>query len=257
MSESQRHHARHRATATDEKPGTEHRHPAEGPAATFERQRPDPALTEEQASAADGASAGTAASPPYPGQGPAAAGEGERAEGGPSGEAAAGGPSAAASETAERGSDLAAQLEAERAKANEYLEQWRRAAADFANFKRRTEQDRAEMAKLFNESLVKALLPVLDNFERALAAIPDDLKSHSWVEGVSLTEKQLRDTLQKEGLRAIEAVGHKFDPNLHEAVAHDVSDEHEEDSVIEEFQKGYKLHDRVIRPSMVKVSRRS
>ena len=153
--------------------------------------------------------------------------------------------------------DLPAQLEAERAKANDYLEQWRRAAADFANFKRRTEQDRAEMAKLFNEGFVKALLPVLDNFERALAAIPADLKTHSWVEGVSLTEKQLRAALEKEGLSAIEALGQKFDPNLHEAVAHDISDEHEEDSVIEEYQKGYKLHDRVIRPSMVKVSRRS
>ncbi|HLY66365.1 MAG TPA: nucleotide exchange factor GrpE [Chloroflexota bacterium] len=148
-------------------------------------------------------------------------------------------------------------IEAERAKANEYLEQWRRSAADFANFKRRTEQDRAEMAKLFNESLVKSLLPVLDNFERALAAVPPELASHSWVEGVSLTEKQLRSALEKEGLAQIDAMSQKFDPNLHEAVAHDVSDEHEEDSVIEEFQKGYKLHDRVIRPSMVKVSRRS
>jgi|SRR5579884_36459 molecular chaperone GrpE len=143
------------------------------------------------------------------------------------------------------------------AQANEYLEQWRRTAADFANFKRRTEQERAELAKMFNEGLVKALLPVLDNFERALASVPEDLKGHSWVEGITLTEKQLRAALEREGLRAIEAVGQRFDPNLHEAVAHDVSEEHEEDSVIEEFQKGYKLHDRVIRPSMVKVSRRS
>ncbi len=98
---------------------------------------------------------------------------------------------------------------------------------------------------------------MLDNFERALASVPEDLKGHSWVEGITLTEKQLRAALEREGLRAIEAVGQRFDPNLHEAVAHDVSEEHEEDSVIEEFQKGYKLHDRVIRPSMVKVSRRS
>jgi len=93
--------------------------------------------------------------------------------------------------------------------------------------------------------------------ERALAAVPEDVKGSGWVEGVSLTEKQLRAALEREGLSAIDAVGQKFDPNLHEAVAHDISDEHEEDSVIEEFQKGYKLHDRVIRPSMVKVSRRS
>jgi len=149
------------------------------------------------------------------------------------------------------------ELEAEKAKANEYLEQWRRAAADFANFKRRSEQERSDMAKLFNESLVRSLLPVLDNFERALASMPEDFKSNSWSEGVGLTEKALRAALEKEGLHAIDALGQKFDPNLHEAVAHDVSDEHEEDSVIEEFQRGYRLHDRVIRPSMVKVSRRS
>jgi molecular chaperone GrpE len=153
--------------------------------------------------------------------------------------------------------DPQAELEAERAKANEYLEQWRRTAADFSNFKRRNEQERGEMAKLFNESLVRSLLPVLDNFERALASMPEDFKGNGWTEGVTLTEKQLRAALEKEGLNAIEAVGQKFDPNLHEAVAHDVSDEHEDDSVIEEFQRGYKLHDRVIRPSMVKVSRRN
>jgi molecular chaperone GrpE len=153
--------------------------------------------------------------------------------------------------------DLEAQLEAEKAKSQDYLEQWRRTAADFANYKRRSEQERTEMAKLFNESLMKSLLPVLDNFERAVSSMPDDLKGNSWTEGVVLTEKALRAALEREGLAQIEALGQKFDPNLHEAVAHDVSDEHDEDSVIEEFQKGYKLGDRVIRPSMVKVSRKS
>jgi molecular chaperone GrpE len=153
--------------------------------------------------------------------------------------------------------DVPAELEDARAKADDYLEQWRRTAADFSNFKRRTEQERGEMAKLFTESLVRALLPALDNFERALASVPDELKGSGWVEGVNLTEKQLRAALEKEGLQPIESIGQQFDPNLHEAVAHDISQEHEEGSVIEEYQKGYKLHDRVIRPSMVKVSRRS
>ena len=152
---------------------------------------------------------------------------------------------------------LRAEMEAEKAKSEEYLEQWRRVTADFANFKRRNEQERGELAKLFNEALVKGLLPVLDNFERALDSVPEELKGSGWLEGVTLTEKQLRGALEKEGLNAIEALGQAFDPNLHEAVAHDVSDEHDEDCVIGEFQKGYKLHDRVIRPSMVKVSRRS
>ncbi|MHB8618996.1 MAG: nucleotide exchange factor GrpE [Chloroflexota bacterium] len=152
---------------------------------------------------------------------------------------------------------LRAELDAERAKSTEYLAQWQRTAADFSNYKRRGEQERAELAKLFNVSLVTNILPVLDNFERALASVPEQIKDESWVSGVSLTEKQLRAALEKEGLRAIEAMGQKFNPNLHEAVANEPSDEHEDDTVIGEFQKGYKLHDRVIRPSIVKVSKRS
>jgi molecular chaperone GrpE len=230
MSDTQREPARpHQAGAAQ---------PAEGPAATYERAKrpaaePEPVLDESPAAEV------AEVEVPSPQPSPTAVGEGAAA----AGEAATG--------------DLAAELEAERAKANEYLEQWRRAAADFTNFKRRTEQERAEMAKLFVEGLVKSLLPVLDNFERALASVPEDMKGSGWVEGVSLTEKQLRAALEREGLNAIDALGQKFDPNLHEAVAHDVSDQHEDDSVIEEFQKGYKLHDRVIRPSMVKVSRRN
>ncbi|HEU0169247.1 MAG TPA: nucleotide exchange factor GrpE [Chloroflexota bacterium] len=200
--------------------------PNEGPAATFERTQGDEAeaeaTTEDVVAPADGQE-----------------------------------PSAQSSPAAAEEGDLASQLEAEKAKSADYLEQWRRAAADFANYKRRAEQERTEMAKLFNESLMKALLPVLDNFERALGSMPEELKGNSWAEGVSLTEKALRAALEREGLCTIEALGQKFDPNLHEAVAHDVSDEHDEDSVIEEFQKGYKLGDRVIRPSMVKVSRKS
>lgn len=156
----------------------------------------------------------------------------------------------------EESAALRQEVETLRAQSDDYLEQWRRTAADFANFKRRSEQDRAEIAKLFNEGLVKQLLPILDNFERALAAVPDDIRSTSWVEGIALTDKQLHSALEKEGLCAIEAIGQPFDPNVHEAVAHGPSDA-PEDQVIEEFQKGYKLHDRVIRPSMVKVSRRS
>ena len=194
------------------------RQPVEGPAATYEKVRP-----ESQAASEPPAEVVPEMASPEP---PAT----EVAEG-----------------------DIAAA----EAKANEYLEQLRRTAADFANFKRRTEQERVEMGKLFNEGLIKALLPALDNFERALGSVPEELKGSPWVEGITLTEKQLRAALEKEGLSAIEALGQKFDPNLHEAVAHEASAQHEDDSIIAEFQKGYKLHDRVIRPSMVKVSKRS
>ena len=170
---------------------------------------------------------------------------------------AAGEPMPASDGAATDVAHLIAQVDAERATAAEYLAQWQRTAADFSNFKRRNEQERAEMAKLFNASLVGQLLPVLDNFERALAAVPPDLADHAWIAGITLTEKQLRSALEKEGLSAIDAQGQPFDPTLHEAVAHEVSADHEDDTVIEEFQKGYKLHDRVLRPAMVKVSKRS
>jgi molecular chaperone GrpE len=220
MSEMQKQHARQRPAAGAEEP-PRREEPVEGPAATYEK-APRPEAQEPAAEVAEESMA------------PAGGEDSVHPSPLPEGE----GAGAAA-------------------KAEEYLEQWRRTAADFANFKRRTEQERAEMGRLFNESLVKALLPALDNFERALASVPEDIKNSGWVEGVSLTEKQLRAALEKEGLSAIEAVGQKFDPNLHEAVAHEPSQDHEDDCVIAEFQKGYKLHDRVIRPSMVKVSRRS
>lgn len=221
MSETQRQHARQRPAPAAEEP-PRRQEPVEGPAATYEKaQRPEPQAPETEVVEEQAAPAEPEAEGPHL-TSPAPVGE-----------------------------------EQDAAKAEEYLEQWRRTAADFANFKRRTEQERAEMGRLFNESLVKALLPALDNFERALASVPEDIKNSGWVEGVSLTEKQLRAALEKEGLSAIEAVGQKFDPNLHEAVAHEPSQDHEDDCVIAEFQKGYKLHDRVIRPSMVKVSRRN
>ncbi|HLG74573.1 MAG TPA: nucleotide exchange factor GrpE [Chloroflexota bacterium] len=232
MSEAQRQHARQRTPGATEGPPNRPE-PAEGPAATYEKDR----------------------GPWAPNNGQEPAGVADLSPDAPAPEAAAEPAPQPVSAAAE--GDLAAQLEAERSKANEYLEQWRRTAADFTNFKRRTEQERAEMAKLFVEGLVKSLLPVLDNFERALASVPEEMKGSGWVEGVNLTEKQLRAALEKEGLSPIQALGQPFDPNLHEAVAHEVSTEHQEDSVIEEFQRGYKLHDRVIRPSMVKVSRRS
>jgi molecular chaperone GrpE len=221
MSEAQQQHGRHRTAVPEGQEGL-----VEGPAATYEKVRPEDVES------------------PRP-----EAGEGESPH--------LASPTAAGEEQSIVAGGGANELEAVQAKADEYLEQWRRTAADFANFKRRTEQERAELGRMFNEGLVKALLPALDNFERALASVPEEFKSSGWVEGVSLTEKQLRAALEKEGLSAIEALGQKFDPNLHEAVAHDISDEHEDDSVIAEFQKGYKLHDRVIRPSMVKVSRRN
>ncbi len=133
--------------------------------------------------------------------------------------------------------------------AEQYLAKWQRAQADFANYKKRTEQDKAEIAKFANADLIRSLLPAIDDFERALENIPEDVNSE-WVEGIELIYRKLMAVLESQGLSIIEAEGKDFDPNFHQAVSHQ---EGEEGKVIEELQKGYLLHDRLLRPTMVNV----
>jgi molecular chaperone GrpE len=141
-------------------------------------------------------------------------------------------------------------LAEEKAKAEANLAGWQRAQADYINYKRRSEQEKEEISQFANSILVLNLLPILDDWERALASIPEDQASLSWVEGVRLIERKLRGILEAQGLSPIEAVGEPFDPHLHEAVRRDKG---EEGAIIEEVQKGYKFYDRVIRPSKVVV----
>jgi molecular chaperone GrpE len=129
-----------------------------------------------------------------------------------------------------------------------------RLQADFENFRRRTRLDREAAEKYRAQSLVTDILPVLDNFERALKFEADDEKSKSILQGMEMIYRQLLDALKKEGVEAIECVGMQFDPHLHHAVMQVEDSEYETNIVVEELQKGYKLKDRVIRPSMVKVS---
>lgn len=140
----------------------------------------------------------------------------------------------------------------ENQKNNELNDRLLRLQADFDNFRRRTRQEKDEFFKYANQDLLTSLLPVIDNFERALAA--NDKTDDPYAAGVNMIYKQLMEVLTKEGLAQIEAVGTEFDPNLHEAVMSVKSDEHGPNIVIEEFQKGYKFKERVIRPSMVKVA---
>lgn len=135
-------------------------------------------------------------------------------------------------------------------KAEGYLASWQRTQADFINYKRRNEQEREEFTRFANSNLMLSLLPVLDDLERALASIPAKPSRHTWLDGIRLIERKFRASLEAQGLTLIEALGKPFDPNLHEAVRQDRG---EEGIVIEELQKGYKLHDRVIRPTMVVV----
>ena len=138
--------------------------------------------------------------------------------------------------------------EQEKAAAN--LAGWQRAQADFANYKRRAEQERHDTSRFANQCLILELLPVLDDLERALDAVPEDLAGDGWTDGIRLIGRKLWAKLQAQGLEPIAAVGEKFDPHLHEAV---MQVQGEEDVIIEEIQKGYRLHDRVIRPSKVVV----
>lgn len=147
-------------------------------------------------------------------------------------------------------------LEQERAKSAEYLENWRRAAADMANYKKRTEKDAGEMTRFSNSMLIARLLPVLDDFDRAMQTIPDNLRDLTWIDGVMLIARKMAAVLEAEGLKPIEALNHSFDPNLHEAVIHEETDQHEDGTVVAELQKGYKLGDRVLRPTLVKVAKK-
>ncbi len=141
-------------------------------------------------------------------------------------------------------------LAEEKEKAEGYLANWQRAQADFINYKRRSEQEKEEIGRFANAVLMLNLLPVLDDLERALASIPPKLVGFTWVEGISLIERKLRASLEAQGLSHIKALGEPFDPELHEAAMHGKG---KEGIVVEELQKGYKLHDRVVRPTMVVV----
>ena len=144
--------------------------------------------------------------------------------------------------------ELKKALAEEKAKAESYLANWQRAQADFINYKRRSEQEKEEISKFANSALMLNLLSILDDLKRAFASIPPDLDELSWVDGIRLIERKLLANLEAQGLSPIKALGESFDPYLHEAIRQDKG---KEGIVIEEAQKGYKLHDRVIRPSRV------
>jgi molecular chaperone GrpE len=156
-------------------------------------------------------------------------------------------------ELLERIESLERELEQTRAKGEEHLYNWQRSAADFANFKRRTDEERSAATRFSAALLIGKLLSVLDDFDRALESVPPDAHD-AWIEGVQLVERKLRSVLESEGVKPIGAVGQPFDPNLHEAVAHEQTAEHADNEVIGEVQRGYMLHDRVLRPSLVRVA---
>ncbi|WP_017472624.1 nucleotide exchange factor GrpE [Amphibacillus jilinensis] len=129
-----------------------------------------------------------------------------------------------------------------------------RLQAEYDNFRKRTQREKAADLKYKSQSLVTELLPIVDNFERALDNKPEDHAVQPFFEGMEMIYRQLSTALEKEGVEIIETVGETFDPNIHQAVMQVEDDQYDSNTVVEELQKGYRLKDRVIRPAMVKVN---
>lgn len=129
-----------------------------------------------------------------------------------------------------------------------------RLAAEFDNYKRLSQRDQRDQIRFGNEQLLKELLPVVDNMERAIKAAQASRGDSALVQGVELTLKQLSGALAKFGVQTIETVGQEFDPSAHQAVSYGPSDDMPANKVLDEFQKGYRLHDRILRAAMVSVS---
>lgn len=144
--------------------------------------------------------------------------------------------------------ELASQLRQER-------ESRLRLAADFDNYRKRVQQELLDNRKYAATAVAERLLPILDDAERVLEQVPEGT-DEVWLRGLQLTVQKLKDVLSTMGVKPIEAVGHPFDPKLHEAIATEESDQHPEGTVLDEIRRGYRVHDRVLRPSLVKLARR-
>ena len=149
--------------------------------------------------------------------------------------------------------DAVAELAREKA---ELQDRVLRLQAEFDNFRKRTERERLDFAEYAGEQTIRALLPILDDFERALIAASGGA-GHEFIRGIELIYNGLLETLKKQGLEPIESAGTKFDPNFHNAIGRLETDEHEDGTVVQEYQRGYNFKGRLLRPSMVQVSVKS
>ena len=146
---------------------------------------------------------------------------------------------------------LQAQLAEAESKASEYKDGWARSQAEFQNYKKRIERDNELMYAIMKGDIIKKVLPALDDLERALQNRPSE---DAWASGIELIARKLQNILESEGVKRIEAKGAAFDPNFHEAITHEPSDDVESGHIIEVVQNGYTLGERVIRPAMVRVA---
>ncbi len=149
---------------------------------------------------------------------------------------------------------LEEQLAAAQAESAKNLDGWMRAQAEFANARKRMEKQRVQTYLNATADVAAKLLPALDDFERAIENVPDDIAENSWLEGIQLVQRKLETILEGLNVKPIEAVGQPFDPLFHEAIMQESTDEYESGMVSKELQKGYQLGDRVVRPSLVYVA---
>lgn len=143
-------------------------------------------------------------------------------------------------------------LSEEKERADKYLSNWQRTQADFSNYKKRIEQEKADSIKFANANLMRDILPILDDLERALDNAVEHSVDEEWLDGVRMVYRNLLSSLENHGLCQLQAEGEEFDPNFHEAIC---QEEGEEGKVIEELQRGYMLNERLLRPCKVKVGK--
>ena len=151
--------------------------------------------------------------------------------------------------------ELREKLEQAEAQAAEYLDGWQRTQAEFSNYKKRQEAERAQVMQLANMTVLRKMLPVIDDFERALVTLPDHLKRLTWCEGILLIKSKLDAILESEDVKPIETEGQVFDPYYHEAVTYEEAEGHDDGQIIGEAQRGYMIGERVLRPALVRVAK--
>lgn len=151
--------------------------------------------------------------------------------------------------------ELKNELDKAKAQAAENFEGWQRERADFLNYKKRIERDQAQSMQSITGNVIKRYLVVLDDLDRALKNRPKNGDDAAWAEGIELIYRKLQSILEGEGVQPIPAENAQFDPNLHEAITHEDSPDHDSGQVIEVLQQGYLLGDRVLRPARVRVAR--
>lgn len=152
-------------------------------------------------------------------------------------------------------SEMQEELQEAQRQAEENLDGWQRARAEFANYKKRIEREKKEEHARITGMIACKYLSVMDDIERALKDRPENAETDSWAEGIDMIYRKMKSILDSEGVELIAADGEYFDPNFHEAISQDESEEHEEGQILEVLQQGYKIGDRVLRPAVVRVAK--